>query len=126
MEIVSLSLDRATLDELNRLKKELGFSSRSRLLRASISSFANEYRALETRKGHCDAVFTVTYRKHEGKGLARMMSRFEEIIRTEIHQHHEGTCLRILVLCGSADKVRELFTVLKKEKDVRSVHCSIL
>lgn len=126
MEIVTISMDRKTLKELEHTQERFGFKSRSKLIRATINSLLNEYKALDALKGHSDAVFTVTYKNHEGKELAYLLERFEDVIRTEIHQHHAGTCLRILVSCGDAGRLRDLFAALKKEKGVRSVNCSIL
>jgi metal-responsive CopG/Arc/MetJ family transcriptional regulator len=126
MEIISISIDRDTLDELDHIQDKLGFKSRSRLLRATINSLLNEYRVLEGMKGHCDVVFTVAHRHHEGEWLSRIMKNFEDVIRTEVHQHHAGTCLRILIACGEAERMRMLFTSLKKEKGAQSVNCSIL
>lgn len=125
MEIISVSIDKGTLDELERIKGQLGFRSRSRLMRAGMESLLNEFRVLEGAKGHCDAVLTVTHR-HDGSGLGDIMGRHESIIRTEIHQHHAGTCLRILIACGEAKELRNLFLDLKKEKGVRLVSCSLL
>ncbi|MBU0590619.1 hypothetical protein KKF81_02530 [Candidatus Micrarchaeota archaeon] len=126
MKIISISIDNNTLDEFNKLQIMLDFKSRSKLLRATINSLINEYRVLEGMRGHCDVVFTITYRDHAGVCLAKIMKSFEDIIRTEIHQHHAGTCLRILVVCGDAKKVRDLFIVIKKQNEVRSVNCAVL
>ncbi|MBU0532033.1 ribbon-helix-helix protein, CopG family [Candidatus Micrarchaeota archaeon] len=126
MEIVSVSLDKTTLDELNKTQEQLGFKSRSKLIRATINSLLNEYKVFEELKGHCDAVFTITHNQHEGSELSRVMKQFEGVIRTEIHQHHAGTCLRVLIACGDAEMLHRLFSLLKKSKGVRSVKCSML
>lgn len=126
MEIISISLDKETLNEVNRTQKRLGFKSRSRLIKATINSLLNEYKVLENLLGHCDAVFTVTYHHHEAKELIKVMKNFEDIIKTEIHQHHAGTCLRVLITCGEAHALKELFATLKREKGIRSVSCSVL
>ncbi len=126
MEIISASLDSDTLRELGEAQRRLGFSSRSRLLRAAISSLLNEYRLMETRRGHVDAVFTLTYREADKDRISDVLHRFEDCIKTTIHQHHEGICLEILVVCADAARQRELFSLLKKGKGVRSVSCSML
>ncbi|MFH1394128.1 MAG: ribbon-helix-helix protein, CopG family [Candidatus Micrarchaeota archaeon] len=126
MEIVSISLDKKNLAELNKTQGKLGFRSRSKLIRATIDSLLNEYRALESIKGHVDAVFTITMEEH-GKGeMNSLVKDFEEIVVTEIHQHHASRCLKILITCGKAEQIRELFSHLKREKKVKSVQISIL
>ncbi len=126
MEIISISLDKETLAELDRIQEQLGFRSRSRLIRATAASLLNEYRALESLKGHTDAVFMVTYRSAEKHGISDILHDFEESIKTVIHQHHVGMCLEVLIVCAEAERIRELFSMLKKDRGVRSVSCSVL
>jgi len=126
MEIVSISLDKETLSELNKLQDRLGFKSRSKLLRATIGSLLNEYRMLESVKGHVDSVFVVTYREADKHHISDRLHDYEDTIKTVIHQHHVGICLEVLIVCADAQRVRKLFGVLKKEKGVKSLNCSIL
>lgn len=126
MEIISISIDKDTLTELEQTQRRLGFGSRSRLLRAAIGSLLNEYRLMENRRGHTDAVFTLTYWEADKDRISDVLHRFEDCIKTTIHQHHEGICLEILVVCADAARQRELFGLLKKGKGVRSVSCSML
>jgi CopG family nickel-responsive transcriptional regulator len=126
MEIISISLDKETLSELDRIQRQLGFSSRSRLIRATAASLLNEYKLLESLKGHTDAVFMVTYRSSEKHGISDLLHEFEDSIKTVIHQHHVGICLEVLIVCADAADVRRLFGTLKKDKGVRSVSCSVL
>jgi metal-responsive CopG/Arc/MetJ family transcriptional regulator len=73
-----------------------------------------------------DAVFTLTYREQEKGRVSDVLHRFEDCIRTTIHQHHEGICLEILIVCADAVRQRELFGLLKRAKGVRSLSCSVL
>jgi metal-responsive CopG/Arc/MetJ family transcriptional regulator len=126
MEIVSISLDKETKQELDRIQSSLGFRSRSKLLRATIGSLMNEYRVLESVKGHVDSVFVVTYREADKHHISDLLHDYEDSIKTVIHQHHVGICLEVLIICADARRVRQLFGVLKKEKGVRSLNCSVL
>ena len=119
-------MGREQLEELGRMQKKLGFTSRSRLLRATVDSMLNEYNVLESRKGHTDAVFTVTHASQGSDSLSPLLSEFEDVIVTEIHQHHKSLCLRVLITCGDAPRIRELFSHLKRKKGVRSVQVSVL
>jgi metal-responsive CopG/Arc/MetJ family transcriptional regulator len=125
MEIVSISMDNETLEELKRIQEKLGFKSRSKLLRATIDSLLNEYKVVEEAKGHIDAVFTLTYEEKKGN-LGALLQQYDEVIRTEIHQHHAGVCLRVLIICGKADKIRDLFSALKADNGVRSLNVNLL
>jgi metal-responsive CopG/Arc/MetJ family transcriptional regulator len=126
MEIISVSMDKETLSELDRIRAQLGFRSRSKMLRATLGSLLNEYKLLENLKGHTDAVFMVTYRSSEKHGISDLLHEFEDSIKTVVHQHHVGICLEVLIVCADAKRIRELFSVLKSDKGVRSVSCSVL
>ncbi len=126
MEIISISLDKDTLEELDRIQGSLGFKSRSKLLRATLGSLLNEYRLMESLKGHVDSVFVVTYKESEKHRVSDVLHRFEDCVKTVVHQHHVGICLEVLIICADAERIRELFGTLKKDKGVRSVSCSVL
>jgi metal-responsive CopG/Arc/MetJ family transcriptional regulator len=126
MEIISVSLDKETLSELDRIQNKLGFKSRSRLLRATIGSLMNEYRVMESLKGHTDTVFVVTYKESDKHRISDLLHEFDDSIKTVVHQHHVGICLDVLIICSEACRIRQLFGLLKKEKGVRSLNCSVL
>ncbi|NYZ74213.1 ribbon-helix-helix protein, CopG family [Candidatus Micrarchaeota archaeon] len=126
MEIISISVDKETLRELERAQKALGFKSRSKLLRTTLASLLNEYHAMESMKGHMDSVFVLTYKESEKHRISDLLHHFEDSIKTVIHQHHVGICLEVLIVCADAGRIRELFGLLKKDKGVRSVSCSVL
>jgi metal-responsive CopG/Arc/MetJ family transcriptional regulator len=126
MEILSISIDTETRRELDRIQKTLGFKSRSKLLRTTISSLMNEYRVMESLKGHTDSVFVVTYKESEKHRISDLLHGFEDCIKTVIHQHHVGICLEVLIVCAEAKQIRELFAIMKKDKGIRSVSCSVL
>ena len=126
MEIISISLDKETLGELDKIQENLGFKSRSKLLRATLGSLLNEYRIMESLKGHIDSVFVVTYKESEKHRVSDLLHKFEDSIKTVVHQHHVGICLEVLIICADAERIRELFGLLKKDKGVRSVSCSVL
>ena len=126
MEIISLSLDRKYVEDLDQIRERHGFRSRSGLMRAAIDSLLNDYRILEEVKGHVDAVFTLTYHESRLGDLSSILARHQESIRTEIHQHHSGICLRVLIVCAKAEEVRSFFSDLKSAKGVRSLQVSVL
>ncbi|MFH0737591.1 MAG: hypothetical protein V1827_03470 [Candidatus Micrarchaeota archaeon] len=126
MEIISISIDKETRQELDRIQETLGFKSRSKLLRATIGSLLNEYRLMEALKGHTDSVFILTYKENEKHRISDLLHDFEDCIKTVVHQHHVGICLEVLIVCAEAGRIRELFKILKRDKGVRSVACSVL
>lgn len=126
MEIISISMDRDSLDELNGMQKKLGFKSRSKLIRAGMDSLMNEFKALDSLRGKCDIVFTVVHRHRDKDRFGEVMEKFDDVITTEIHQHRNGSCVRILVTAGDAKRLMELFRTMKSKKEIISVNTAIL
>ena len=58
-EIISMSLDEKTLQDLDHLQKELGFSGRSETIRQCIRVFASERKQSTKLKGEMDGVVVV-------------------------------------------------------------------
>lgn len=126
MEIISVSIDSDTLAELDRIQGKLGFKSRSKLLRATVNSLLNEYRLIDSLKGHSDSIITLTYHESDKDRISSIVHKYEEAVKTTVHQHHNGMCIDVLMVCCDADLVRAIFSALKREKGVRSISCSIL
>ncbi len=114
------------MGELEKIQSKLGFRSRSKLLRATINSLLNEYRMLDSLKGHADGVMVVTYKETDKNRISSVVHRFEREVKTVVHQHHNKVCIDIMVICCDADRIRELFSALKREKGVKSLSCSVL
>ncbi len=58
--------------------------------------------------------------------MSDILHEFEDSIKTVVHQHHVGICLEVLIVCAEAERIRGLFSLLKKDKGARSVSCSVL
>jgi len=126
MEIISVSIDQNTLAELDRIQEKLGFKSRSKLLRATINSLLNEYKGVDSLSGHSDAVITVTYEESNKDRISAIIRSFHDAVKTTVHQHHQGVCVDILMVCCDAALTKKLFSELKKDNGVRSIQCSVL
>lgn len=121
MEILSISIDDETLKQLNGVQKRLGFKSRSKMLRNAISSMIKDYESLDLLKGVVEVVFVITYGDTEKTKVSDILHRFEDAIKTELHQHNLRTCIDIINVNADANKIREIFGMLKRSKSVYSV-----
>lgn len=126
MEILSISLDKETLNELNGMQRNLGFKSRSKMIRATIDSLMNEFRIVDSLRGRHEAVLIVTYREHDGEHVSGILHKFEGAIKTTIHQHSSSLCLDIVNVDSDASRIRELFSALKRSKCVKSMNFTLL
>ncbi len=120
-------MDKEDLRQLEQIRKRLGFKSRSKMLRNAISSLLKENEKLDSLKGHVETVFVLTYRESEKNHVSDLIHRFEDIIKTTLHQHnHSGTCIDIMNLDTDASKTRDFFNTVKKSKCVYSVAYAVV
>ncbi len=126
MEIVSISLDKDTLKELNDIQYSLGFKSRSKMLRSTIDLLLNEHRIIDSLRGVHDVVAVITYRESEKNHVSGLLHGFEDAIGTTVHQHHSHLCLDMMNIDAGADVIRRLFRILKSSKCIKSVNFTIL
>ena len=121
MEILSISIDDDTLKQLNQTQRRLGFKSRSKLLRNAILGMMKDYEALDTLRGIVEIIFVLTYNDSEKNNVSDMLHKFENQIKTELHQHNSGTCIDVLNIHAEAGEIREMFDALKRNKSIRSL-----
>lgn len=121
MEILSISIDAASLKQLNEIQRKLGFKSRSKMLRNAILSMMKDYEALEMLKGKTEAIFVLAYPENEKNRVSDVLHKFENAIKTELHQHDSGMCIDVLNINTEAKVVRAIFGELKRSKSIHSV-----
>ncbi|HUY70341.1 MAG TPA: ribbon-helix-helix protein, CopG family [Candidatus Baltobacteraceae bacterium] len=126
MKILSISVDKDAIKQLDAAQKRLGIKSRSKLLRNAILNMLKEYDTLDSLSGNVESIFLLTYKESEKNHVSDMLHRFEDYIKTDLHQHRHGTCIDVLNVEASANTTRALFAALKKSKCIYSVTYSII
>jgi metal-responsive CopG/Arc/MetJ family transcriptional regulator len=126
LEILSISIDKEALRQLEEVQRKLGFKSRSKLLRSAIQSLLKDYEGLELLTGSVESVFVLTYGESEKNHVSNLLHRFEDTIETETHHHHSDTCIDVLNISATARVTRELFGTLKKSKCIYSITYSVV
>ncbi len=122
MEIISVSLDKEALENLDTIQQRLGFKSRSKLLRSTITSLVNEYYTIDSIRGSNEIVLVITYKINEKNHISSLLHRFEHSIKTTIHKHHGRSCVDIIDIIADAKVIQNMVHMLKKNKCVRSVN----
>ncbi len=96
------------------------------MIRATIDSLMNEFRIIDSLKGRHELVLIITYREHQRDQVSNVLHKFENSIKTTIHQHQHAMCLDIINVNADANKIRELFSALKRDKHVKSINFALL
>ncbi|MBI5554022.1 MAG: CopG family ribbon-helix-helix protein [Candidatus Diapherotrites archaeon] len=114
---ISLSLDECA--KLSELQQKLGFSNRSKLVRAALSHLALESRERLTLDKIVDAVLLVIHSDEDSEDVLDLRHRYGSLIRTQLHQHLENEkCLEIFVLNGLGKKIQDAASAFRKNKNV--------
>lgn len=126
MKILSISIDKNALSMLENARKRLGYKSRSKMLRDAVSVMLEEQKELDSLKGNVESVLILTYNESEKNHVSDLLHKFEDIIKTDLHQHNLGTCVEILNAYATADKTRMLIGALKRKKCIYSLTYTIV
>jgi metal-responsive CopG/Arc/MetJ family transcriptional regulator len=126
LEILSISIDNDALKRLNEIQKMLGFKSRSKMFRNAILGMTKEYEVLDALKGNAESIFVMTYSDSKKNNVSDILHKFEDAIKTELHQHNSGTCIDVLNINTDATTMRKIFSALKRSKSVNSVTYTII
>lgn len=121
MAIVSLSLPDKMVEAMDEIQKSVGFSGRSELVRAAIRSMLEETRARDAMKGTINAILIVTHDKEDEGAVTGIKHRYEEIVKTQVHNKMTGDdCVELFLVQGQAEKVVEMSKAFQAQHKVKS------
>jgi metal-responsive CopG/Arc/MetJ family transcriptional regulator len=123
-EIVSISIPNDSKGKIEELQKQLSLSGRSELIRAALRSLENEVREHAFLKGTVNAVLVVTH-THDNS-LEKIFHKNDELVKTHTHQHVGEKCVEIFMLKGKAEKIRDLYNYISKDKCVQGAKLVIV
>ena len=128
MGIISLSLPDELLDKLDAILGEERDATRSEVVRQAVRSYISQYNELDKVKGQIIATITVLYEKTEkNEELSRLQHEFSDMITAYLHSHlTETSCLEVMVVKGSAKRLKELVDGLKANKPVKQINFSVM
>jgi CopG family nickel-responsive transcriptional regulator len=118
MAIISLSLNETMLHELDRVRKSMGFSGRSEVIRAAIRMLLGEFKE-ESVTGRVSGILLLIH-DHEAESIVTSVKHnFLDIIHTQLHNlFKEDKCLELFLLEGEADRVREMTRTFQKSDSI--------
>ncbi|MFH1750672.1 MAG: ribbon-helix-helix protein, CopG family [Candidatus Micrarchaeota archaeon] len=119
--ILSFSLKESEVEELDEMQKVLGIESRSRMLRLALKSLYSERKLIENFRGTVSAVIAVSHSTGSDAKFATLRHEFDEIVKTQIHSSMQGGCTDLLLVEGSADEVRGMYSAIRADPKVKNV-----
>jgi CopG family nickel-responsive transcriptional regulator len=119
MPIVSISLNKRILKEIDAIQDEMGFSGRSETIRAAIRMLMADKRENEDLVGVLDATLLVIHDENASDKVSKIRHDFQDLIKTQIHNHLENDkCLEIFVVNGKADRIKMMKNSFQVDKDL--------
>lgn len=125
--IVSISLNRDMIEELDVLQKTLGFTGRSEIVRAGIRTFVQEEKQRQEMSGNKNAILTVVHNDEFDDQVAGIKQDYENLIKTHIHNKiDKDRCVEVLLLDGDAEMIKMITNGFLINKKMDSVKLEIL
>jgi len=122
MPVVSLSFPEQMIKEMDKVQDSLGFTGRSELVRSAIRLLLQNVTEKNALAGEVTAVIVVTHAKENEEPVTRIKHRYDDIIRTHIHNKvSRSNCIELFLLEGQGPKVASMASDFQKEDDVRTV-----
>ena len=128
MSIISVSLPTELLEQLDSALGKEKSANRSEVLRQAVRSYLTEYNKLDELKGNVIATISVLYNKEEkNEELFKLQHEFSDMITAYLHSHlTETSCLEVMVIKGSSNRLKELVDGLKANKPVKQIKLSVM
>lgn len=123
MEIISLSLDEATLEKIDKIQENGSFNGRSELIRKAVENLHQELISNEKLEGRLNAVIVARHPHSHEQKIAAIAHDFDSVITTQLHSKLDGdNCLEVFHTNGPADEVIEFYNRLEGSKNTESVN----
>ncbi len=119
MPIVSLSLDKETLNELDKIQNFFGFKGRSQTVKAAIRELLTSNKSLSVLSGEISAVIIVIHSELIENKLTELKHLFDEIILSQLHNKlDENDCIDIFMLKGSSKQIKKMYSEFQQIKKI--------
>ena len=117
MTIVSISLNKEIIEEIDKLRNSLGFSGRSEIVRAGIRNLLAEERERQDLIGIIHALLLVIHDEKSDDQVSEMRHDYDKLINTHLHNKVDrNRCLEIFLLSGEANEIREMTKKFQSNK----------
>ena len=109
MVIVSISLNKRILEEIDRIQHEYGYSGRSEVIRTGARVLIAENKEKERLSGIINSVLLLIHKQNVEHVVSDIKHKYEDITKTQIHSHlQENKCLEIFILEGDATRIKSI------------------
>ncbi len=127
MGTVNISIPEEIVAKMDSLIKEMGYASRSELVRNALRSFFNEAEWTKLT-GRILAVVTIVLdaeRRGGSEEVNRLQHRYGDLILTTIHNHLGSNCLEVVLTAGDVNRTKKFVEELKVVRGIETVKVAV-
>ena len=108
-KIISLSLPETILAEIDTAVVDIGYTSRSEMVRDAMRSFLRERTEASKLTGHINGILMLVYHHDCAAQVSEIRHRHMGVFKSFMHaDFDEGEdCCEVLMFCGDAGKVKD-------------------
>ena len=128
LEILSFSLPKKIVTEIDELSDEVGYTTRSELIRDAIRALIRSKFDIDKIKGKVEGVIVVLYQHSADNKVSDLRHRHMDVIKSYMHsdfRERATKCCDILIFSGDAGRVRNIIFDFKAITNVEAVHLFI-
>ena len=109
MSIVSVSLNNTILKEIDNLQHNMGYSSRSEVIRSAVRLLISENKENEKLTGDINAILLVIHTQEVENTVTLIKHQYEDVTTTQIHSHlKKNKCLELFIIEGPASRIKKM------------------
>ena len=122
LTIVSISLNKNILAQMDKIRKSRGFSGRSEIVRAGIRALLSEERERNNITGFIHALFLAMHDEKSDEQVTELRHVFDKLITTHLHNKVDtDRCLEIFLLRGNANDITDMAKRFQANKNMHNV-----
>jgi|SRR5690242_18708689 CopG family transcriptional regulator, nickel-responsive regulator len=122
LTIVSISLNKNILAQMDKIRKSRGFSGRSEIVRAGIRALLSEERERNNITGFIHALFLAMHDEKSDEQVTELRHAFDKLITTHLHNKVDtDRCLEIFLLRGNANDITDMAKRFQANKNMHNV-----
>ncbi|MCH8519256.1 MAG: nickel-responsive regulator 1 [Nanoarchaeota archaeon] len=122
-EIISISLNKEMIEQMNIIQKEMSFSGRSEIVRAGLRNLIEEYNSLHALSGIVEGTLIVTHKEEFNDEFSKIKHTApHDSVKT--HLHHELSnhlCMEVLLFRGDSKYLQDLYKRFTSSRKIESV-----
>jgi len=113
-KIVSLSLPDKILADIDNAVENIGYTSRSELVRDAVRGFLREKSEVSKFEGHINGVLMLVYDHECAARVSEVRHKHMSVFKSFMHADFDGgdDCCEVLMFCGEAKDVRNSYNQL--------------